>query len=155
MRSQTTSGPAPKTLLHQNPGIGKNDDRTEQHDGSDGADHGEQCHLDPRFPERQALLDAVGSIERSADRLGPRRCGPDRGENANREQGPAALAQHLVHGRLARRRLRAEHTRRFGSASSTAAPGCPTNAAAAETNSSSGNMASTEEKATLPAWLAL
>ena len=36
-------------------------------------------------------------------------------------------------------------------ASSAAAPGWPTNAAAADTKISSGNMASTEEKATLPA----
>ncbi len=40
-------------------------------------------------------------------------------------------------------------------ASSAAAPGSPMKPAAAETNSSSGNIASTEEKATLPAWFAL
>ena len=39
-------------------------------------------------------------------------------------------------------------------ARSAAAPGWPTKAAAADTKISSGNIASTEEKATLPAWLA-
>ena len=41
------------------------------------------------------------------------------------------------------------------SASPAAAPGWPMNPAAADRNSSSGNIASTDEKATLPAWLAL
>ena len=40
-------------------------------------------------------------------------------------------------------------------ASPAAAPGWPMNPAAADRKSSSGNIASTEEKATLPAWLAL
>ena len=36
-----------------------------------------------------------------------------------------------------------------------ALPGSPMNAAAADRHSSRGNIASTDEKATLPAWLAL
>ena len=40
-------------------------------------------------------------------------------------------------------------------ASAAAAPGRPMKPAADETKISSGNIASTDEKATLPAWLAL